>query len=72
MMPRNPILEEIYAAREKLLADAGGDIHRYIQGARERALTSGHPIASPKQRTNGCTGAAENALGDGPSSPAAR
>ena len=71
-MTRNPILEEIYAAREKLLADAGGDIHRYIQGARERALTSGHPIASPTQRTNGCTEAAGNAVRDGESSRAAR
>ena len=33
-MPINPILEEIYAAREKLLADAGGDVHRYLEGVR--------------------------------------
>ena len=48
-MSRNPILEEIYAAREKLLADCGGDLHAYIQSARERALASGRPIAAPKQ-----------------------
>jgi hypothetical protein len=49
-MAINPILEEIYAARDKLLADCKGDIHAYVQGARERALASGHPIAGPKQR----------------------
>jgi len=52
-MPRNPILDEIYAARDKLLADCQGDIHAYIEDARKRALASGHPIASPKQRKDG-------------------
>ena len=51
-MVRNPILDEIYAARDKLLADFNGDVHAYIQDARERALASGRPIASLKQRTN--------------------
>ncbi len=51
MMPTNPILEELYATRAKLLAAAGGDLHRYIKEARERALASGHPIAEPPQRT---------------------
>lgn len=55
-MPRNPILDEIYVARDKLLADCKGDIHAYVQDARERALASGCPIAAPKQRTNGSTG----------------
>jgi hypothetical protein len=50
-MNRNPILEELYAAREKLLADAGGDVHKYVQQARERALASGRPLANPKERT---------------------
>jgi hypothetical protein len=45
-MANNPILEEIYAAREKLLADCGGDLHAYIEDARQRALASGHPIAN--------------------------
>ena len=30
-MARNPILEEIYAARDKLLADYNGDVHAYVQ-----------------------------------------
>jgi hypothetical protein len=71
-MTRNPILEEIYSARDKLLAEAGGDMHRYIQDARARALASGRPIAEPKQRTKDCTGAAHNAVPTGESSPPAR
>jgi len=58
-MPRNPILEEIYAARDKLLADCHGDLHAYVEEARRRALASGRPIATPKQRTKRCTGAAD-------------
>lgn len=49
-MARNPILEEIYAAREKLLADYNGDVHAYVESARQRALASGRPIATPKER----------------------
>ncbi len=58
-MPRNPILEEIYAARDKLLADCNGDVHAYVQEARQRALASGRLIATPKQRTKRCTGATD-------------
>jgi hypothetical protein len=58
-MARNPILEEIYATREMLLADYKGDVHAYILSARERALASGRPIAVSKQRTKRSAGAAE-------------
>jgi hypothetical protein len=58
-MTRNPILEEIYAAREKLLVDYDGDVHAYVLAARERALASGHPIAAPTQRTSRSSGAAK-------------
>jgi len=51
MMKRNLILEEIYAARDKLLADYNGDVHASVLAARERALASGRPIAHPNQRT---------------------
>ena len=50
-MARNEILDEIYAAREALLAQHGGDLHAYIEAARQRALESGRSIAAPKQRT---------------------
>ena len=49
-MALNPILEEIYAARNKLLADCKGDVHAYVQGARQRALASGRIIVAPKKR----------------------
>ncbi len=39
-MARNEILDEIYAAREALLAQHGGDLHAYIEAARQRALSS--------------------------------
>lgn len=50
-MTINPILDEIHATREKLLAEHGGDLHAYVEAARKRALESGRPIYQPKQRT---------------------
>jgi hypothetical protein len=47
-MTPNPILEEIYAAREELLAEHQGDVHAYVREARRRALASGRLIAGPK------------------------
>lgn len=52
-MPRNPILEEIYATREKLLAACKGDLHAYIEEARRRTLASGRPIATVKRQQKG-------------------
>jgi hypothetical protein len=49
-MPRNPILEEIYATREKLLAACKGDLHAYVEEARRRTLASGRPIATVKRQ----------------------
>jgi hypothetical protein len=59
MMARNPILEEIYAAREKLLADYNGDFHAYVESARQRALASGKRIVSPKDGTERSSPAAQ-------------
>jgi len=58
-MARNPILEEIYAARETLLADYQGDVHAYVLDARERALASGRPIAVPNDQIRRGAGAAD-------------
>jgi len=52
MMTTNPILEEIHATRQKLLADHNGDAHAYVEAARKRALESGRRIVYPKQRTD--------------------
>ena len=60
-MTRNPVLEELYAAREKLLADAGGDAHSYLEGVRERERASGRLLSAEEQRTMRSTGAAVHA-----------
>jgi len=61
-MTRNPILEEIDQAREELLAEHDGDLGAYIRSANERALASGHPIATLKQRTIRRTGAPKSGI----------
>jgi len=49
-MTPNPILEELYSIREKLLADAGGDIRKYLAGVREREASSGRLSRATDQR----------------------
>jgi len=71
-MIRNPILDELYAARAKLLADADGDVRKYLEGVRKRELESGHLLKPKPKGTTGCTRAADEAIADGESSPAAR
>ncbi len=61
-MTTNPILEELYAAREQLLADAGGDAHKYLQGVRERERASGRLLTAEEQRTIRCNGAAKSGV----------
>ena len=58
-MNRDPILDELYAIREEILAEYDGDVHAYVQDARERALKSGRPIALPKDRTGSSARAAD-------------
>jgi len=61
-MTKNPILDELHAAREKLLTDAGGDLDQLVAGIREREARSGHKVVSVpvggSQITNRSTGAA--------------
>ncbi len=71
-MTHNPILEELYAARAKLLADADGDIHKYLEGVRQRERESGRPLTSTTQRANGCTGATDIAVSSGELLPTTR
>ena len=61
-MTHNPILEELYAIREKLLADAGGDVQKYLAGVREREAASGRLLKSTPQPTNRYTGAAKSGV----------
>jgi hypothetical protein len=46
-MTPNPILEELYAVRAQLLAEAGGDLHRLAQEANRRAVESDREILDP-------------------------
>ena len=71
-MTFNPILDEIHAIREQLLAEHGGDLHAYVEAARKRALASGRPICLPKQRTKDCTEADGRSQSDGNSVSSAR
>ena len=60
-MTRNPILEELYAIREKLLKDAGGDVKTFLAGVRKREEASGRLLKPTAHRTNrGDVAAASN------------
>jgi len=71
-MTSNPILDEIHAIREKLLAEHGGDLHAYIEAARKRALESGRPIHQPELRSKDCTEAEGRPRSGGSSVSSAR
>lgn len=60
MMTSNPILEEIYAAREKLLTDAGGDVHKYLEGVRRREAASGRLLPPNPRSTSRASEAARS------------
>ena len=51
-MTHNPILEELYAIREQLLADAGGDIRKYLTGVREREAASGRLLGQRGEKVS--------------------
>jgi hypothetical protein len=59
-MTRNAILDELHAARRKILADYRGDTAAYLRDAQARLEASGRPICHRKQRTIRCTGAAKS------------
>ncbi len=74
-MTRNPILDELHAARKKILADCQGDTTAYLKDAQVRLEASGRPIWQGRQRTIRCNGAAKSgdlAVGDLSSPPADR
>jgi hypothetical protein len=68
-MTHNPILEELYAIRERLLADAGGDLQRFLAGVRDREAASGRLLGQRGERvsepeptlTSECSGPAPRA-----------
>jgi len=71
-MTRNPILEELHAARRKILADYKGDTAAYLRDAQLRLEASGRPIWQGKQRTKHCIEVADQPHPDGGASAATR
>lgn len=67
-MTHNPILEELYAIREQLLADAGGDIRKYLTGVRDREAASGRLLVQRGEKAL----EPDTSLTHGYSGPAAR
>jgi hypothetical protein len=59
-MARNAILDELHAARRKMLAQYDDDMAAYLKDAQARLEASGRPIVQRKQRTIRCTGAAKS------------
>ena len=51
-MSHNPILDELYAIRERLLADAGGDLQKFLAGVREREAASGRLLREREKRVS--------------------
>ena len=70
-MTKNPILDELHAVREKLLADAGGTLDALVDQLQAEEKQSKRPRYIAR-RTKDCTEDADSAVSDGPSSPAAR
>ena len=71
-MTQNPILDELHAARRKILADYNGDTAAYLRDAQLRLEASGRPIWQGKQRTKHCIEVADQPIPDGGSTPATR
>jgi hypothetical protein len=57
-MPKNAILEELYAVRSQIQAEHGDHLSAYLHSEFERLKAGGHPVAKVKQRTIRSTGAA--------------
>ena len=55
MNTQNSVLEELHAARRKILSDWNGDTLAYLRDAQSRLEKSGRPIWQGKQRTKDCT-----------------
>ena len=72
MNEQNQVLEELHAARRKILADWNGDTKAYLRDAQTRLEQSNRPIWQGKQRTMPCTETADPPHPDGDSAAATR
>lgn len=64
MTTRNTILDELHAARYKILADYNGDTAAYLRDAQSRLEASGRPVWQGKQRAIRCNGAAKSGVSE--------
>jgi len=71
-MTRNLVLDELHAARRKILADCNGDTAAYLRDAQLRLEASGKPIWQGKQRTKRIIEVADHPLPDSGTSAATR
>lgn len=69
---QNPVLEELHAARRKILADWNGATDAYLRDAQKRLEQSSRPIWQGKQRSMHCTEVADRPHTDGGSTAATR
>lgn len=70
-MTKNPILDDLHAIRERLLADAGGTLDALVDRLQAEEQQSDRPRFKSR-RTKNCTEAADTVVSDGESSPSAR
>lgn len=49
-MTNNPILDELHAARQRILEECKGDTDAYLRAAQARLEASGRVVAQVKQR----------------------
>jgi hypothetical protein len=49
---RDPIVEEVRAARQTLFAAAGNDIFEFCRRLREEQASSGHPVVTLARPSN--------------------
>ena len=66
-MTKNPVLDELHEARQKILADWNGDTVAYLRDAQIRLERSGRTVWQGKQRTKDCTGSDGQPKSDGSS-----
>ncbi len=67
----DPILDDLHATRERLLAESGGTLAGLVSRLQREETESGRTLWTPR-RTKDCTEADEQPQPDGSSTPSAR
>ena len=68
----DPILDELHATRERLLAESGGTLATLVAPLQREESTSGRVLWAPRRTNKDCTEADEQPRADGASTPSAR